>query len=157
MKILISLLWLTFLFPTVHSAGHTLVATTEWVLGATIDARDFKVGETLTFEWEGNHNVFIHPSGDCTEDGAIEVGSTSPASYTFTEADVGAVVFACDIGSHCESGGMIMTANVAAAGGPADTEAPATSAPTDMPSGTHAYANAMAVLVLGLSLHIILV
>ena len=56
------------------------------------------------------HNVFVHPSGDCTEDGATLVGDTSPATYTVTDADVasGSITFACDVGSHCESG-MIQT------------------------------------------------
>ena len=59
------------------------------------------------------HNVFVHPSGDCTEDGATLVGDTSPATYTVTDADVasGSITFACDVGSHCESG-MILTFQV---------------------------------------------
>ena len=59
------------------------------------------------------HNVLIHPSGDCTEDGATLVGETSPATYTVTDADVasGSITFACDVGSHCESG-MILTFQV---------------------------------------------
>ena len=58
------------------------------------------------------HNVFVHPSGDCTEDGATLVGDTSPATYTVTDADVasGSITFACDIASHCD-GGMIQTFN----------------------------------------------
>jgi plastocyanin len=66
-----------------------------------------EVGNVITFSWSGTHNVFtvIHPSGDCTETGAIQVGSTTDAagaSYTFTTADMGDVVFACDIATHCE-------------------------------------------------------
>ena len=57
--------------------------------------------------------MFVHPSGDCTEDGATLVGDTSPATYTVTDADVasGSITFACDVGSHCESG-MILTFQV---------------------------------------------
>lgn len=78
-------------------------------------------GDTITFTFAG-HNVFIHPSGDCTEDGAITVGLTSPATYTFTEADVGSsLFFACDIGGHCESGQHI-TVNVVAAAVDGDDE-----------------------------------
>lgn len=35
-----------------------------------------EVGDVIAFSRSGTHNVFIHPSGDCTETGAIQVGST---------------------------------------------------------------------------------
>eukprot|EP01083_Nonionella_stella_P218987 784813_1 len=52
-----------------------------------------QVGDTINFTWTGNfpHNVFIHPSQGCSEDGAIVVGSTSnngDSSYTFQSSDV---------------------------------------------------------------------
>ena len=64
--------------------------------------------------------MFVHPSGDCTEDGATLVGDASPATYTVTDADVasGSVTFACDVGSHCESG-MILTFMVDSTSDPA--------------------------------------
>ncbi len=54
--------------------------------------------------------MYTHPSGDCTEGGAVLVGDSSPATYTVTADDVtsGSITFACDVGSHCE-GGMIQT------------------------------------------------
>ena len=60
----------------------------------------------------GTHNVYTHPSGDCTEGGRTLVGNTSPATYTVTAGDVtsGSITFACDVGSHCESG-MELTLN----------------------------------------------
>jgi len=61
-----------------------------------------KVGDTAIFNWDGYHNVLIHSSGDCSEDGATYVGATSGALYTFEEKDVGEVVFACNMGRHCE-------------------------------------------------------
>ncbi|MGK3762549.1 MAG: plastocyanin [Bacillariaceae sp.] len=68
---------------------------------------DAKVGETIVFEWGSGHNVFIHPTMNCELDGAIAVGSESPALYTFTEADSGTdMFFSCDIGAgaHCQNG-----------------------------------------------------
>jgi plastocyanin len=65
------------------------------------------VGDTITFEWNIGHNVYIHPTMDCELDGEIFVGEISPTSYTFTEADGGTdMFFACDIGSggHCKNG-----------------------------------------------------
>ena len=57
--------------------------------------------------------MYTHPSGDCTESGAVLVGNTSPVTYTVTADDVtsGSITFACDVGSHCESG-MIQTFTV---------------------------------------------
>jgi len=68
-----------------------------------------QVGDTLTFNWQGEHNVYVHPSGDCTMDGAILIGEESGASHTFTADQVGEVTFACDIynGAHCGAGQII--------------------------------------------------
>merc|ERR1719162_1804834 len=68
-----------------------------------------QVGDTLTFNWQGEHNVYVHPSGDCTMDGAILIGEDSGASHTFTADQVGEVTFACDIynGAHCGAGQII--------------------------------------------------
>ena len=62
------------------------------------------VGDTITFRWVGAHDVYIHPTGGCEQEGRIEVGLSSGAQYTFSEADVGDLVFVCDIGFHCEAG-----------------------------------------------------
>ena len=67
-----------------------------------------QVGDTISFSgWDTGHNVYIHPTNSCDLDGAIFVGDTSPASYTFTDTDGGKdIFFACDIGggSHCQNG-----------------------------------------------------
>ena len=57
--------------------------------------------------------MYTHPSGECDESGAVLVGNTSPVTYTVTADDVtsGSITFACDVGSHCESG-MIQTFTV---------------------------------------------
>lgn len=64
-----------------------------------------KAGQSITFTWDNNHNVFIHPSGDCDATGAILVGNESPATYTFTEDDEGETLhFVCTVGQHCQNG-----------------------------------------------------
>jgi hypothetical protein len=64
----------------------------------------------VTFNYVDPHNVYIHPSGDCTEDDKILVGATGAgsATYTFKSSDAGAdVTFACDFSAHCEAGQII--------------------------------------------------
>lgn len=66
--------------------------------------------EQVTFNYGPNHDVHIHPSGNCTEDGRILVGAqgAGSATYTFTESDGGTdVSFACDFFSHCENGQIV--------------------------------------------------
>merc|ERR1719343_792707 len=65
----------------------------------------------MIFRWaQGSHNVFIHPTMDCTLDGAIPVGFASGTEYTFVEADGSPdgtdMFFSCDIGdgAHCRAG-----------------------------------------------------
>jgi len=87
--------------------------TIDWFIPNAEDLEDFelrraKVGDTIIFEWVGVHNVFIHPSGSCSENGRILVGSVSgESSYVFTKEDEGKVVFTCDIGGHCEAGQLL--------------------------------------------------
>lgn len=92
-----------------------------------------QVGDTVKFIWEEFHNVNIHPTGDCSKDGAILIGDQSGAKYTFTADDVGTVTFACDVGKHC-SFGQIITYDVTL---PAPTESPSQSPPaTESPAPT---------------------
>jgi plastocyanin len=85
------------------------------------------VGDTVKFQWSAySHNVFIHPSGDCSEDGAIQIARSSnngDAIYKFLDDDIGKVSFACDVGSHCENG-QFVTITVNAGGGGDTTQAP---------------------------------
>jgi len=66
-----------------------------------------KVGDTVTFSWSANHNVYSHPTNNCERDGRSLIGLESPASYTFTQDDIGVVTFACDVGVHCQYGQII--------------------------------------------------
>jgi hypothetical protein len=105
------------------------------------------VGDSVTFTYSSNHNVYIHPTGDCSEDGRIMVGdnNASPVTYTFTADEVGTtVVFACDTGSHCESGQIISYA-VVDTGTTPDTgtntpDTATTAAPTTAPNSAAAKA-----------------
>jgi len=77
-----------------------------------LSSQTANVGDTVFFEWNSNnafHNVFIHPSGDCSMNNRIFVGNRSPTTYVFTEADaeMGEIVFACDVRQHCEFGQLI--------------------------------------------------
>ena len=98
------------------------------------------VGDTVTFTWSGNHNVYIHPSKTCNSTGSKEVSKNSGDKYKFTTNDVGTVVFACDVGGHCAVG-QIVKFNVTAPANPptSPTQAPtSTSSPTLEPTPTPA-------------------
>jgi len=113
----------TTMFPTTYSQSTdtrsgtpTLIApptnpveiTVEWFISSDgFDPISANVGDTVIFEWGNFHNVYIHPTKSCDETGAIEVGTQTGASHTFTASDVGEVVFACDVGPHCELGQII--------------------------------------------------
>ena len=43
--------------------------------------RTVAVGETVTFNWEGTHNVYLHPTGTCNAPGASEVGGNNLAYF----------------------------------------------------------------------------
>lgn len=81
------------------------------------DRRVF-VGDTVVFQWDGDHNVYIHPTLDCEKDGSVFVGDggvvggggggMKNATYTFGNDDIGkSVVFACDVQSHCRLGQIV--------------------------------------------------
>ena len=131
------------IFPLKVYGGDVAI---DWII-KTYEPESVQVGDTVTFAFSSSHNVFIHPSGDCDEAGRIDFGGTSsPASYTFAEEDIGEMIFACDIGSHCELE-QIVTFNVIAGGEGTPTSAPTsatidgegedtpTSAPTETSAG----------------------
>ena len=95
------------------------------------------VGDTVKFQWSQDyHNIYIHPSGDCSEDGAILDRSSridGDESCTFTEDDIGKVSFACDVGSHCENG-QFVTITVKGVGDGSPTSSPQAPSPSNTPS-----------------------
>eukprot|EP00980_Cylindrotheca_fusiformis_P014450 scaffold3857_cov127-Cylindrotheca_fusiformis.AAC.7 len=105
-------------------------ATITWTSGTTYEGKQASVGDTVTFEYSTSHNVYIHPTGNCSEADKILVGGNedSPASYTFAESDAGnTITFACDTGSHCEGGQIIDFTIPAMGGGDGPTGAPGSS------------------------------
>mmetsp|Transcript_4173 Transcript_4173/g.5475 ORF Transcript_4173/g.5475 Transcript_4173/m.5475 type:complete len:156 (+) Transcript_4173:92-559(+) len=113
MKMLLLNLFLSLLLLCHPSRGSedVTIGSDVWVIpvgGGPLPAQEGTVGHSITFSWVGTHNVYIHPTGDCSEIGAILVSETSPAVYTFQEADLNkTVTFSCEISSHCTLG-MIM-------------------------------------------------
>ncbi|MGK3745335.1 MAG: plastocyanin [Bacillariaceae sp.] len=68
------------------------------------------VGDSIVFNWNTGHNVYIHPTMSCALDDIIFVGNKSPTTYTFTETDGGTdMFFGCDIGNgaHCRNGTFV--------------------------------------------------
>jgi plastocyanin len=128
-------LGVALLFATPSSGADI---TVDWIIpvpsSAALPSMTAAVGDTVTFAWTGFHDVYMHPTGDCDETGRILVGASTGATYTFTGADVGELVFACDVQAHCEQG-LIVTFAVSA-GTPAPTSS--TSAPSKAPSVTSA-------------------
>ena len=53
------------------------------------------------------HNVYIHKDATCDTAGSIFVTDV-PSSYTFTAEDVGEVVFACQVDTHCQDGQLMI-------------------------------------------------
>lgn len=89
------------------------------------------VDDTIRFDWNGFHNVFLHPTASCAQDGAISVGGSTGATYTFVASDAGkTLTFACDVGSHCESGQIL---DVAVAAADSMTMTMTTTAPNPSP------------------------
>ena len=81
----------------------------EWAIpvAGMVPTRYFHVGDTITFQWSGNHNVYTHvnkPSGSCSKTGAILVGTTSGTKYTFKSSDLGIMLFASDVSNDCDRG-----------------------------------------------------
>jgi hypothetical protein len=64
----------------------------------------------VIFSYTSNHNVHIHPTGNCTKTGSILVGAqgAGTASYIFKEEEVNTTVFfACDYQKYCEFGQFV--------------------------------------------------
>ena len=96
----------TFLI-TSGDDGTTNV-TVDWRVTAYDDVT-VRVGSAVEFVYSPYHDVYVHPTGDCSTDGRIFVSDESEerGSYEFTE--VGMVTFACDVaeGAHCQAGQIV--------------------------------------------------
>ena len=85
----------TFAFPTLHPTLNPMFLPTPestasprvgdgraiaWRIGD--DPRQtVAVGETVTFNWKGTHNVYLHPTGTCDATGGSEVGGDNLAYF----------------------------------------------------------------------------
>jgi len=116
---ILSLLLLSLTSPTPTNAESIEI---EWVIPtkeAPYTLQKADVGDKAFFYWPTGvpHNVFIHPTGTCNQEGMIYVGADPLGTeYTFTEADAGnKVTFSCNVGAvpntHCTYG-QIMTFQV---------------------------------------------
>mmetsp|Transcript_2736 Transcript_2736/g.6886 ORF Transcript_2736/g.6886 Transcript_2736/m.6886 type:complete len:193 (+) Transcript_2736:201-779(+) len=137
MKFILSLISISLLAKTIVAE----VISVEWFVpesGKPYPNGAAQVNDTVKFRWEAFHNVYIHPTGDCSKDGAILVGDQSGAEYTFTADDIGTVTFACDVGQHCKYGQIITydvalptsTSTESPSQSPPAPESPATASPT---------------------------
>ncbi|CAJ1945124.1 unnamed protein product [Cylindrotheca closterium] len=87
-------------------------------------------GDTVTFTYGANSDLWIHPTGSCEQSGRIQLGGFGPgsASYNFTDSDLGSpVTFATSVEDNCANG-QIITFTVVPT-----TEQPSTT-PTSSPS-----------------------
>jgi plastocyanin len=94
-------------FP--EDAGEIFQVTWDFIPNAPLDV---KVGDTVAFIWLSElHDVYIHPTLNCTETGAIAVHAPATQggspTYTFTAEDAlpggNEMFFASDVGSHCDA------------------------------------------------------
>jgi len=113
---ILSLLLLSLTSPTPTNAVKTIEI--EWVIpanGTTYSTEKVDVGDKAFFYWPNTipHNVVIHPTGTCNQDGSIYVGAEQMGTeYIFKKSDAGKkVTFACDIGivpnTHCTYGQIV--------------------------------------------------
>lgn len=98
--------------PPTPSPPRTI--SIDWIVPMESEEEDIysdqrvQVGDSVSFVWEGFHNVYIHPTGNCKRDDSVAVAVEGQnATYTFQDSDVGTVVFVCDVGSHCELGQIV--------------------------------------------------
>jgi hypothetical protein len=121
---------LVFLFLQQHQTGVVLAAAPEeveinfpWCIPDPETPYELQSGiqegDTVFFTWSGvYHNVYLYPSGNCTDrtDREYLGESSSDTSYTFKNEDVGKnLTFVCDVSSHCASGQIVTFNNVARA------------------------------------------
>ncbi|KAL7573400.1 hypothetical protein ACA910_006506 [Epithemia clementina (nom. ined.)] len=128
------------LLHKVHAADISVA----WVYpgqNAALPYESANVGDTITFLFAtGEHNVYIHPSQSCNATNHVLVGTEGGGNtkYTFTESDIGRVVFVCEVEGHCqEDGGQILTVVVTGNGTANTPSTPSQpSAPAPAPSLT---------------------
>ena len=81
----------------------------QWII-QEYEPIEVNVGDVLEIPVGLAHDVFLHPTLDCTEDGRVLVGEPgSLARYEFTPDEAGTqLLFVCDVGGHCEAGMQLL-------------------------------------------------
>jgi plastocyanin len=117
------------------ASAETFQVTWDFIPNASLDV---KVGDTLAFTWLSElHDVYIHPTLDCTDTGAIAVYAPATQggspTYTFTAEDASPggndMFFACQIGTHCSGANVNLAVKVF----PGDAAPEVSTAPTAAP------------------------
>jgi hypothetical protein len=102
---------LVFTFLAIVSAASAETFQIYWDFMPK-DCLDVKVGDTVEFTWLSElHDVYIHPTLDCTKTGGIGVYTTAThggsSTYTFKQEDATFdgldMFFASDVALHCEA------------------------------------------------------
>jgi hypothetical protein len=69
------------------------------------------VGDSITFTYSPVHDVYLHPTGDCSTLRSVRVGDKEDGTGIFTFDKEGNYTFACHTGTHCADG-QILTIQV---------------------------------------------
>ena len=77
-------------------SSSVLCRRVDWVR-QSYDNLEVAVGDTITFTYESAHNVYLHPSGDCTTNDAVQVGDNDAGTATYTFNHPGSFTFACEV------------------------------------------------------------
>jgi hypothetical protein len=76
----------------------------------------FKTGDTITFTWPAGstHDVNLHVMNTCDTAGTneLQADAAGEKSYKYKFTNTGDFFFACDVGTHCTNGRMLLKAHV---------------------------------------------
>lgn len=88
-------------FPS-HMPSKTVEVA--WTLFPSPSSYNLTCGDTMVFNWEGKHDVWLMQAGDCNFTGQPELSDHSGFNITFTEA--GTFFYACEVEDHCSASNM---------------------------------------------------
>ncbi len=73
--------------------------------GTSYESQMAKASDVVTFTWSFDfHDINIYQNEECDMDGSTFLAAKTGSTYTFTSDDVGEVIFACSVGTHCNQG-----------------------------------------------------
>ncbi|XAR66879.1 hypothetical protein NMG60_11013248 [Bertholletia excelsa] len=92
-------------YTVLDSLGWTIPPGGQIAYRVWADKQDFMIGDTLVFNWTGDHTVARVPQSDydnCTANNVIgSIQKTSPTNFTI---DSNVTYFICTIENHCKLG-----------------------------------------------------